>query len=309
MKSNIVIQKEEGMPPGGDMFATPAGLEAFNTRRTELFQKMLDDPKLTSQLSDTSIYKLAGSRAKAELNHDWYWRNAGEVQARNVETRAGMNDAERRAIPPWETQSVPDAEQHFPAGKPAFQPVFALARDPKRIEMARILRTTCRKAWPCVTWTDKSGSFRTPDRFWCGGAPRVDIPLQDMAIKKIPEVGSPIALGRMISSPRLFKDNSERGLLDTQLFYGMTCSNVKSRIADDGTFQISTDAIKSDRGIKTNLSKLISYKLNQMSGFAAPVRHGLSNNLQSINDTIDSVKAGINSGDISPYTGLIISAI
>lgn len=40
-----------------------------------------------------------------------YRRAAGEVEARNVETRAGFTPEERRATPPWATQDVPDAEQ------------------------------------------------------------------------------------------------------------------------------------------------------------------------------------------------------
>lgn len=42
---------------------------------------------------------------------DRYHRSAGEVEARNVQTRLAMTPEERRAIPPWATQDVPDAEQ------------------------------------------------------------------------------------------------------------------------------------------------------------------------------------------------------
>jgi hypothetical protein len=40
-----------------------------------------------------------------------YHRLAGEVEARNVQSRMNMTAAERRAIPPWETQDVPDDQQ------------------------------------------------------------------------------------------------------------------------------------------------------------------------------------------------------
>ena len=40
-----------------------------------------------------------------------YKRTAGEVEARNVQTRANMTAAERRATPPWATQDVPDDQQ------------------------------------------------------------------------------------------------------------------------------------------------------------------------------------------------------
>lgn len=40
-----------------------------------------------------------------------YKRVAGEVEARNVQTRMNMSPAERRATPPWRTQDVPDDQQ------------------------------------------------------------------------------------------------------------------------------------------------------------------------------------------------------
>jgi hypothetical protein len=40
-----------------------------------------------------------------------YMRHAGEVEARNVQSRMNMTAAERRATPPWETQDVPDDQQ------------------------------------------------------------------------------------------------------------------------------------------------------------------------------------------------------
>jgi hypothetical protein len=40
-----------------------------------------------------------------------YWNTAGEVEARNVETRMNMTAAERRATAPWLTQDVPDEQQ------------------------------------------------------------------------------------------------------------------------------------------------------------------------------------------------------
>lgn len=40
-----------------------------------------------------------------------YRRHAGEVEARNVQTRKDMNAAERRATPPWKTADTPEADQ------------------------------------------------------------------------------------------------------------------------------------------------------------------------------------------------------
>jgi hypothetical protein len=40
-----------------------------------------------------------------------YHQLAGEVEARNVQTRRDMTPEQRRATPPWKTQDVPDAQQ------------------------------------------------------------------------------------------------------------------------------------------------------------------------------------------------------
>jgi hypothetical protein len=40
-----------------------------------------------------------------------YWRSAGEVEARNVQARAGFTPEQRRETPPWATADVPEADQ------------------------------------------------------------------------------------------------------------------------------------------------------------------------------------------------------
>lgn len=47
----------------------------------------------------------------AAFGPDAYHRLAGEVEARNVQSRMNMSADQRRATPPWETQDVPDADQ------------------------------------------------------------------------------------------------------------------------------------------------------------------------------------------------------
>lgn len=43
--------------------------------------------------------------------YEKYRRTAGEVEARNVQSRMNMTPEERRATPPWETQDVPNDQQ------------------------------------------------------------------------------------------------------------------------------------------------------------------------------------------------------
>lgn len=64
---------------------------------------------------------------------EMYNRTAGEVEARNVQTRMNMSADERRATPPWETQDIPDADQivrlYSNASKEASAPAIAGALD------------------------------------------------------------------------------------------------------------------------------------------------------------------------------------
>jgi hypothetical protein len=69
---------------------------------------------LSSLKPDTPAYTAAMDelmRKQRELAFDMYRRTAGEVEARNVQTRMNMTVAERRAKAPWLTQDVPDDQQ------------------------------------------------------------------------------------------------------------------------------------------------------------------------------------------------------
>lgn len=70
--------------------------------------------------------QMAKSKTTKELDEEWnrlndiigsdnalgvYRRNAGEVEARNVQTRLDMSDKERRSLAPWKTEDVPRNKQ------------------------------------------------------------------------------------------------------------------------------------------------------------------------------------------------------
>lgn len=73
------------------------------------------DPVKKAELVKLSQEAGEKKRALRKQANDWrfdqYTRLAGEVEARNVETRLPMTAAERRANPPWTTQDVPDEQQ------------------------------------------------------------------------------------------------------------------------------------------------------------------------------------------------------
>jgi hypothetical protein len=49
-------------------------------------------------------------KLQAAVRAEWYMRSAGETEARNVQARANMTDAERWATPPWETLDRPEEQ-------------------------------------------------------------------------------------------------------------------------------------------------------------------------------------------------------
>lgn len=64
--------------------------------------------------SKPEIAKDFGYEAIKNQAYDLYHRTAGEVEARNVQTRADMTPAERLKLAPWRTQDVPFRDQfHF----------------------------------------------------------------------------------------------------------------------------------------------------------------------------------------------------
>lgn len=89
---------------------------------------------------------------------DIYNRLAGEVEARNVQSRMNMTPEERRAIPPWETQDVPDAEQIVRYG--ANGPQASLSPDEVSLALAKA-REILPKADPRIMWHGSpSGDLR-----------------------------------------------------------------------------------------------------------------------------------------------------
>jgi hypothetical protein len=56
------------------------------------------------------------SAAAKKKAWDRYYKNPGEVEARNVANRLTLSPEQRRATPPWETADVPPEEQILPRG-------------------------------------------------------------------------------------------------------------------------------------------------------------------------------------------------
>jgi hypothetical protein len=91
------VQRKEGFPLGANTDQDPPG--SYELRQEWLAKNP------GKQLSAGDLY---GFQEEA------YRRNAGEVEARNVQARMNMTPEERRRIAPWFTQDVPDELQIIP---------------------------------------------------------------------------------------------------------------------------------------------------------------------------------------------------
>jgi hypothetical protein len=73
----------------------------------------LDDEliDLLSQSNRLNVLRERSSSVDPDEAYRGYKRIAGEVEARNVQTRRDFSPDQRRAVPPWLTQDVPDDQQ------------------------------------------------------------------------------------------------------------------------------------------------------------------------------------------------------
>lgn len=105
-----------------DLMATnPEVGEKFRARNRAVIAKDYDtldrlDAELYADPVGAKIMELDWERSKLAGNRpadgrDAYERLAGEVEARNVQTRMNMTPEERRAKPPWLTEDVPADQQ------------------------------------------------------------------------------------------------------------------------------------------------------------------------------------------------------
>jgi hypothetical protein len=129
------LQKREGFAKGGNQFGIPPGSPAFEIYK-ERINAILTPPSIEDYARSAgfdSIDEAAPSYAEfvKDINkmkrsgvppmldraaqdyavQEAYRRNAGEVEARNVQKRMDMDAATRRATPPWATEDVPRDQQ------------------------------------------------------------------------------------------------------------------------------------------------------------------------------------------------------
>lgn len=140
------LQRSEGFATGGQperMFEDE--LTAINSQLSRTSKEMdhwrsyrRNGPQFYAE-ADENLARLRADydglleRRAREINpttqRDAYNRLAGEVEARNVQTRRDFTPEQRRATPPWETQDVPDADQIISFGRGDRQAMRQFLRD------------------------------------------------------------------------------------------------------------------------------------------------------------------------------------
>ena len=279
------VQRDEGFAPGGDMFASPAGHEAFWAEKSRLYQEMLDDPKLTSVMDSASIFRLAHERAKENLNRDWYRRNAGEVEARNVETRQHFDPESRRESPPWETQDVPE-DQVIVNGlfKGAPQEVFMPAPPSKNADFAYKLREQGARN---ETVAKKTGLHFGPEGILRSEAVDYNVPVNTGKIGVRP--GEVVPLKTVFPHHGLFSHHKDLGEMPLQFkrLQGSNGADV-ARLGDQGYPVLPIG--KGEAWEREQIAKLLQYQMGKKAGFSRAVTHNVDKELAGYQDSVRRVQ-------------------
>ena len=106
------VQHREGFNAGARVIPG-SGSAAYNRASAAINEIIARNGGTLANASADDRAKIAVLRdfMKKADDYEVYRRTAGEVEARNVQTRINMSPAERRATPPWRTQDVPDDQQ------------------------------------------------------------------------------------------------------------------------------------------------------------------------------------------------------
>lgn len=110
------VQGREGFASGGSTANAPLTSNAIIQARIDEIDALLGRGGTIGFEEYDRLLKekraLLNKAFEEQLSpYEAYRRLAGEVEARNVQTRMDMTSEQRRAAPPWETEDVPRAQQ------------------------------------------------------------------------------------------------------------------------------------------------------------------------------------------------------
>lgn len=273
------VQRDEGFAPGGDMFASVQGQEAFWAEKSKLFQEMIENPALAEKFDSSTLFKMAHEKAKQNLNRDWYHRNAGEVEARNVEARSAMDAEGRRNLPPWETQDVPEADELVNGILPgAPQNVFVPAQPSKSADLAREMR---------LNDVPNHQIFRQTNRFFGPeGRLKAEVPDKPMTIKRLDmQEGDTAPMGELIDHPSLFGIHPDLRDIPVQFTRpNNMAGHPIARTKREGGFEISSS--RDEEFYREQMAKLLNYETAQKGGFGGAVLHDVHDQFKAYDDAL-----------------------
>lgn len=206
-----------------------------------------------------------------------YFRNDGEVRARNVETRKDMSAAERRAKAPWHTQDVADEQQFTRSGNKQRAPSQILIPAGPGAAHQRALEMTEEGKPIDHIWRETQRGVSAD------GSVRREIRDAPMTFREGLQRGDNMALGEAVKHQDLFAvrpDLAERSLKITNHTDAM--GNPVVRTNPQGGFEVNPDG----GDMRGAMAKLLQYEVNKSSGLAAPLRHGTAATEKGIEDAL-----------------------
>lgn len=255
--------------------------------------------ELQHALQKTEDFAAGGSRNKPD-----YRQVAGEVEARNVQTRANMTAAERRAKRPWETEDVPEDEQivRFYGDADGPQDVFVPAGKGPEADRARNIFD---EAVDEIGW-DKANrrTFGETGRLFGpeGALMREVRDNPNMRIKGDFTEGENLRLDQVIDHPELFDEYPEfqgtRVRFETQ-----GTDKRKYTGIDPKTGDIIIDPSFKGNDLRVQLSKLLQYNINESENWVNAAREGAQSKLGDAQTALVNVQKAIDDGIVPEAAG------
>lgn len=245
-------------------------------------------------------------REMQDLEDEAYRRNAGEVEARNVEARKDMTPEERRAVGPWYTQDIPDEKQMMAGpteAEPWFEGALIPPSDTPKAMLAKQLGVQPPKSFNRLGGKDKFIHDQTGLVFGPEGGLRQEISDLGMVPTGRKFTGGDKApLKDVVKHPTLFDVRPDLADLPVNFRDIPAGHQPVARTLPEGGFDLSTG--QTEGSLRGNLAKLMQYDIGQKAGFAAPVRHGVTGTLKQLDDTIAAAEKGLRAEKLPPSAAL-----
>jgi hypothetical protein len=214
-----------------------------------------------------------------------YRRSAGEMEARNVETRQHFDPESRRESPPWETQDVPE-DQVIVNGlfKGAPQEVFMPAPPSKNADFAFKLREQGARN---ETVAKKTGLHFGPEGILRSEAVDYNVPVNTGKIGVRP--GEVVPLKTVFPHHGLFSHHKDLGEMPLQFkrLQGSNGADV-ARLGDQGYPVLPIG--KGEAWEREQIAKLLQYQMGKKAGFSRAVTHNVDKELAGYQDSVRRVQ-------------------